>query len=174
MRTIVFDPSGLIVNIVSAEAGWNPADPLFQAVASQTGNIGDSYADGMVVPKVQVFSKQGLTRMADGLLDQAFRKTLTVSVGGGVNALVDTSAASRTDVLGLQTKIFLGETSVIWRQTGGAITLSADQLHTITVSLDSYVEAAYTVWQMAIDGINATPPTITQNSQISALPWPTT
>lgn len=174
MRT-AFIKNGIVDSIEEAPEGH--VDPQGRlGVASATANIGDAYANGVFTHTPPALSPAQLKFYADSLLDFKLRTTMQINVatqGGQLIALVDTSASGRADVLGLQAKVAAGASTILWRQSGGALTLTPAQLRIIAQALDTYVEAALDAWQAADAGVFASPPTITTTAQIDALGWPT-
>ena len=116
-----------------------------------------------------------LIARAGKLLEVYWAGSISVNIGttdAPIIALADVSAQGRADVLGLTKSFTDGATTEPWYQSTGVITITVDQLNTISFAIKTYVQEAMAVWQLAVDCITSTPPTITTYAQLKALAWP--
>jgi hypothetical protein len=138
-----------------------PAGTKFEIVESE----------GLIVRE----SPASLKSYADVKLALCSSVGISVEIGtkdAPLTALVDTSAQGKADVISLQAQVAAGAKTVDWFQSTGRISITPDQLNTISAALADFSNKLMQTWQHCYDGIQADPPTIVTRSQVDEAGWP--
>lgn len=124
-----------------------------------------------VAPTPPPATKQQLLDYTAAKMEAITNGGVTIDLGGGKHAQIDTSATGRANLTGLVVMAGLNPAlSVTWYQSSGNITLSAAEFVTIGTDVIAWISSSYAAQSAVNAQINAL--TITTTAQIDAYAWP--
>lgn len=161
--------TGLVENVIVADSGFVAPDG-FQAVASTTAAIGDTYSNGTFTPPAPTQAQ--LVAYANGKQQALMTGGYTITLPEGtITFATDISSMSLITGKAVRLQQANAPASVDW-QTGPTTftTIVAADFITAATDIADFVQATFDALQPIFSGIAAG--TITATAQIDAATWP--
>jgi len=172
---IVDDATGKVANVIVGPPGFTPLAG-FTAVASETANIGDQYANGVVTPApAPAPTAAELLAYAESHRDRVAARGVAVDLATeGQPPLVIHAATDVQGLIALNGAVSLAALAPAhvfdWAETSGPVQITAAQVRALGVAVGLYIQQTYTVLGALAAAIAAG--TVTTRAQIETPPAP--